>query len=470
MNKSYLEFPVVVYGNLEKFNDVLSKARCRIFYKYGNRNGTYITDEFAEKLVNTLHYVPVKGIYNEDEEDYTDHGILRSEGRIYGIVPETNNFAWEPHLDEDGVERIYACTDVLIFTALYEEAGKIVGKSQSMELFAPNIEYHYEFIQGQKWVVFDEGCFLGLQVLGDDVEPCFEGAAFYSLQQTIQDTMNKIDKYVEDYQNSLLGGQEKMPIFKLSDRQKFEALWSLLNEEYSEECGYVITYSICDVFEDYALVYNYETCSYERAYYTKNDENDSVVINAKKKCYVLDVTEEEKDVLDTLHKLNGETYELVNEDLLKVEEIKEENSNFSAEISKLQDENVTLNTEKEKLSSDLEAVNTEYANAQSTIEANNENISNLESQIEELTAYKVNIETNQKNEVINEYTNKLSDEILDSYREKVSDFSIEDLDKELAYELKKSNPSAFNSGVGPVIPKQPELTGIDAYLEKYVIE
>ena len=57
MNK--FEFPVTVYGNLEKYNDVTSKARCRIFYKYGNRNGTYITDEFAEKLLSTIAYAPV---------------------------------------------------------------------------------------------------------------------------------------------------------------------------------------------------------------------------------------------------------------------------------------------------------------------------------------------------------------------------------------------------------------------------
>ena len=75
MDKSLFEFPVTVYGQLEKYNDVLSKARVRIFYKYENRNGTYITDEFAEHLLSTLSYAPVKGIYNG--EDYTDHGQVR---------------------------------------------------------------------------------------------------------------------------------------------------------------------------------------------------------------------------------------------------------------------------------------------------------------------------------------------------------------------------------------------------------
>ena len=44
MNKNQIEFPISIYGTVEKFNDTLSKARCRIFYKGGNRNGTFITE------------------------------------------------------------------------------------------------------------------------------------------------------------------------------------------------------------------------------------------------------------------------------------------------------------------------------------------------------------------------------------------------------------------------------------------
>jgi len=41
------EFPVAIYGNLERFNDVSSIGRCRIFYKGLNRNRTYISEDFA---------------------------------------------------------------------------------------------------------------------------------------------------------------------------------------------------------------------------------------------------------------------------------------------------------------------------------------------------------------------------------------------------------------------------------------
>ena len=173
------EFPVTVYGNFEQYNKTISKARCRIFYKGANRNGTYITDEFAEKLLSTISYTPVKGIYDDMNGDYTDHGEERDQGRIYGIVPENPNLAWEKHIDEDGVEREYACVDVFIYTALYQEAKEIVGKSQSMELYDKSITGDWKIIEGRRYFVFEDACFLGLQALGDDVEHCFEGAAFF---------------------------------------------------------------------------------------------------------------------------------------------------------------------------------------------------------------------------------------------------------------------------------------------------
>ena len=67
MNNIDMNFPITVYGNLNKFTDTMSIGRCRIFYKYGNRNSTYITDEFAEELIKTLPYTPVKGIYEDAE-------------------------------------------------------------------------------------------------------------------------------------------------------------------------------------------------------------------------------------------------------------------------------------------------------------------------------------------------------------------------------------------------------------------
>lgn len=446
MDKSLYEFPVTVYGSLEKYNEVLSKARCRIFYKYENRNGTYISDEFAEKLLATLPYAPVKGIYNSEEGDYTDHGAERDEGRIYGIVPENPNVSWETHLDDDGVERTYACTDVLIFTALYEEANDIVGKSQSMELYRPSLKYHEAIVKGRRFIVFDEGCFLGLQVLGDTTEPCFEGASFYTLQSAIECAINAIKNY----------GGTKMPVinFKLSDDAKFQALWALLNPEFNEEGNWTISYGISAVYDDYALVINYETGEFGRAYYSKNDETDMVELGEIVKCYVLDVTESEKQTLDTLRALNGGTYELVSDVLVNAQENLDKNSEFSAKIDELNETIATLNTEKDSFSAQLD-------------EANN-TINSLTEENNSLNAYKLNIETQQKNAVIDEYSEHLDEETLNGYREKIADYTAEELDMHLAYELKKNNSSMFTKGENPgFVPKDVPLEGISAILSKY---
>lgn len=445
------EFPVSVYGKLEKYNDVLSKGRCRIFYKYGNRNGTYITDEFSEKLLSTIAYAPVKGIYEYD--DFTDHGARRSEGRIYGIVPENPHLQWEEHEDEDGVVRTYACVDVLIFTALYKEASDIIGKAQSMELYEPSLQYHREIIHGQQYIVFDEGCFLGLQVLGKDVEPCFEGAAFFQLQENIEEVVKKIQEIEMTYSK---GGQKEMPQmnFKLSDSQKFDALWSLLNPNYTEEGNWTIDYAICDVYDEYALAYSYENAQYERIYYTKNDETDSVALGEKVRVYVVDVTEKEKTTLDTLRDLNGGTYELVNENLEHAQENAEKISGFELKVTELENNITTLNTEKSAI--------------QSNYELEHQKVESLTAENEGLKQYKLSIEAEQKNAVFTEYKDKLSEEILDTYREKAAEYSVADLDKELAYELKKTNFSFYEKKDNGYLRKDVQKNGIDEILARYV--
>ena len=451
MDKTLCEFSVQVYGELNQYNEVLSKARCRIFYKYENRNGTYITDEFADKLLSSLSYVPVKGIYQG--EDYTDHGQQRDQGRIYGIVPENPNISWEDFLDDDGITRTYACTDVLIFTALYKEANEIIGKSQSMELYAPSLKYHEAIIHNKRYVVFDDGCFLGLQVLGDNVEPCFEGASFYTLQSTIEYAINQIKQY---------GGTEMPKInFKLSDDQKFNAIWALLNPEFNEEGNWTVQYGISAVYDDYALAINYETGDMNRVYYKKDDGNDMVELGEIVKCYIVDVNEQEKNTLDTLRALNGETYELVSDVLTNAQENFEKVSEFSTKIEELNNTVSTLETEKSDANAKVEEYTTQLDTANGTINSLNEELNSLKE-------YKLGIETKQKEAVINEYTEHLPEEVLDTYREKISEYDAEELDMRLAYELKKNNSSIFtkNSDEG-FVPKDTQTDGLTAILSKY---
>lgn len=176
---------------LTQVSPEISKARLRIFYKGFNRNQGYITDEFAEKLLSSLPYTPVVGIFNDLVKDFGGHNQDRNVAKIYGVVPQDPHFAWEDHLDSDGVMRTYACTDVYLFTGRYDAAKLIPGKQQSMELDTKTIRGDWQVINeyGQEGFVYTDAQFIGLSVLGNDKTPCFEGSAFYELVSQFNDFM-----------------------------------------------------------------------------------------------------------------------------------------------------------------------------------------------------------------------------------------------------------------------------------------
>ena len=453
---NFTTFSLSIYGDVTSYNEVLSKARCRIFYTGANRNGTFITEEFAEKLISTLPYVPVKGIYDTMKDDYTDHGRERYEGRIYGIVPENPNFAWEKHLDIDGVERTYACADVYLFTGLYkQEAFDIIGKSQSMELYVDSIEGEWQYVNGKKFFVFTEGHFLGLQALGEDYEPCFEGASFYTLIDSVKALMTDLEN-TDTFQKQNLGGEKHME-FKLSDNQKYNMIWSLLNPRFNEENEYVMDYAVCDVYDAYAVVFKFESNSYERAYYTKNDETDSLSIDKMEACYIVDVNEEERRALDVLHAMNNNTYEKIDE---VVEELQNKVDSFSSKNEENESAIATLQQDRERLENELEEVKGNYTTALETIE-------NLNSEKDELNEFKVAAELKEKEAVIDKYVTLLEEEQINEFKEKIDEFTKEELDKELAFVLVQSKSTIFTHEDSGFVPKdEPQLTGIEAILEK----
>lgn len=176
---------------LTQVSPEISKTRLRIFYKGFNRNQGYVTDEFAEKLLSSLPYTPIVGIFNDLVKDFGGHNQDRNVARVYGVVPQDPHFAWEDHLDSDGVMRTYACTDVYLFTGRYDAAKLIPGKQQSMELDTSTIRGDWQVINeyGQEGFVYTDARFIGLSVLGDDKTPCFEGSAFYELVSQFNDFM-----------------------------------------------------------------------------------------------------------------------------------------------------------------------------------------------------------------------------------------------------------------------------------------
>ena len=188
-----------IIGGLEKVTPEISKTRLSIFYKGFNRNQGYITDEFAKKLLSSLPYTPVVGIFNDLVKDFGGHDQDRNVAKIYGIVPQEPNVAWEERFDPDGVTRTYACTDVYLYTGRYDAAKLIPGKQQSMELDIDTIRGDWQTINGQEAYVYTDARFIGLSVLGNDKTPCFEGSAFFEL-------VNKFNNFMAA--NTLNGGTD----------------------------------------------------------------------------------------------------------------------------------------------------------------------------------------------------------------------------------------------------------------------
>lgn len=176
-----LVFQVQLYDVDESTNTNFTNGRARIFYKGCNRNGSFISDEFAKQLIATAVGCPVVGLWDAEKQDFTDH-TKDEKKRAYGYVPQEPNFAWEKHTDEDGVEREYACMDIVLWTAMFEEAKNIITAPLSMELNPNTICGAWYTMQGKQYFMFSSGEMLGFCALGKDVEPCFEGAAFFSLQ------------------------------------------------------------------------------------------------------------------------------------------------------------------------------------------------------------------------------------------------------------------------------------------------
>ena len=245
--------------------------------------------------------------------------------------------------------------------------------------------------------------------------------------------------------------------FKLSDNQKYNMIWSLLNPRFNEENDYMMDYAVCDVYDNYAVVFKFESGNYERAYYTKNDETDSLAIDKMEVCYIVDVNEDEKRALEVLHAMNNDTYEKIDE---VVTNLQSEVESFNSKKEENETTIATLQQDKERLESELEEVNGNYTTALETIDA-------LNSEKDALVEFKAAAELKEKEAVIEKYITLLEEEQINVFREKISEYTKEELDKELAFVLVQTKSTIFAHDDSGFVPKdEPQLTGLEAILEK----
>ena len=272
--------------------------------------------------------------------------------------------------------------------------------------------------------------------------------------------------------------------YKLSDNAKFNAIWSLLNVNYNEEAGWLIEYDICEIYDEYAVVRNYAEGIFERIYYTKNDETDSVELGERVRCFIMDVSEAEKTALDALHNLNNGTYEKVDENYsaaladveVKVGELNAANEALEAKTEEFNTLTETYNTEKSEnetkigeLNESIATLTTERDDATSQLTEAQGALNSLNEEVVTLKSFKEDIEKKQKKAVVDKYSALLSAEVISSYSEKLGEYTAKELDKELAYELVSANQAVFsNGGQTGYIPKDDApVSGLEGLLAKY---
>lgn len=457
INDEMLKFSVSFYDTPSVIFETLTRCRCRIFYKGMNRNRCFISDEFAQQLIDSLPYTPVKGIFNKDNVDYEDHGEDNSDGKIYGIVPENPNFAWEDHVDEDGITRTYACCDVYLFTGLYNEANLIPTKSQSMEIFRKTLVGEWRICEedGMPFYFFISGSLVGLQALGDDVEPCFEGAAFFNKLKSLNENLKSIQgiqeslKYIDAFNDKInrvfeaakKRGDEKMgkELFRLSDNDKARKLEILSNPNFTEEQDWIQDRVVTDVYEDYFLVYNLNSHGYERCSYKVN--GDSVEIGEFQPVRIVDVTESEYDALLAIQSLKGDftsAYTMYQEYDRAVQSNEVKIAEFEQKISEKDNEIAEKVSNYEQLGQKFDLLTQKIEEFSQKIQqyeqekVERENLINdLKNENESLTQFKLDSENQQKTEILTKYSEYLADNIIEELKSKINDFSVADFKREV---------------------------------------
>lgn len=366
MDKIPLIFQAQITQNSPMENSGFTLCRARVFYTGLNRNGSYIDKEFAESFIATAIGCPVVGLWDHEKKDFTDH-TPSDRKRAYGFIPEDPQFAWETSYDYDGVEREYASFNVVLWTKAFEEANDIISHPLSMEINPDTINGAFMVIDGEYCFKFTSAEMLGICVLGYNVEPCFEGASFLSVDDMREfKRLFKIDKQqallsyntINDKGDTSMEEKEK-------EMTPVEEFTQIRDDDLGEP----------EVVEEVPV--EPETS----AEFTKEDEEESVVEEEVPEVFSKDEESEPNEDVEVFQN--------------QITELEQMNKNLNEKIDELEDK-----------------------------------ISNLEKANFELIEYQNNKIKEEKERVIAEYTDILTEEEINGID--MTKFSVEDLNDKLA--------------------------------------
>lgn len=254
-----------------EINPLMSSCEIKVLYLGENRNHSYITKDVATEMAKTLRGAPIVGYYREEKEDFADHGekiIFDDEGvkfecmtKPYGFVAPDADVWFQKFEDTDEfgnvTTREYLMTTGYLWTGQYEECKSVVegGKPQSMELDEESLNGHWATNDknGMDFFIINDAIFSKLCILGDDVEPCFEGSSITAQEVSKTFTMDKNFKntlytMMQDLKFALEGGQ-KMDIEEMVETPATEEVVEVVESETAIEETVVETENVEEVVE-----------------------------------------------------------------------------------------------------------------------------------------------------------------------------------------------------------------------------
>jgi len=250
-------------------------------------------------MANSLPGSPIVGYFNEAKGDFEEHNrvidisngkfTIKDKTRPYGFVDLGAKVWFQKFLDDGQIEREYLMTEGYIWTGQYPEAQRIIdeGNNQSMELDEDLIDAFWTKDSKGKpqFFIINEAIISKLCVLGEDCEPCFEGANITSPQITFSfedgfkeqlfSMMNEIKKVLNE------GGAPTVftrYAVEIGD-SLWSAIYSYLEHTYprANDEGYVYDsiYRIEGIYEEgsqkFAILQNRSNSKYFRMNFSLDD-------------------------------------------------------------------------------------------------------------------------------------------------------------------------------------------------------
>lgn len=222
--------------NLQPFeiSPFISSCEIKVLYTGNNRNHTSMSKEVVTEMAKTLRGNPIVGFFKEDKEDFTDHGdqiIIDGDGiqfkcltKPYGFVAPDAKVWFQDfqETNDDGTieNRTYLMTNGYLWTGQFEECKVALeeGRPQSMELDNDTCQGNWtkDNKSGIEFFIVSDAIFSKLCILGEDVEPCFEGANITapsistSFTKDNQIFANTLYSMMNELKFALRGGNQQM--------------------------------------------------------------------------------------------------------------------------------------------------------------------------------------------------------------------------------------------------------------------